>query len=83
LGHSIAYYSQRNGLAESINKNLVKIIKKILRLNKRNWDSQLKYALWDDRISTKISIETSPFQLVDELDIVLPVQLGTPVMKII
>jgi transposase InsO family protein len=83
LGHSTAYYPQGNGLAESTNKNLVKIIKKILGQNKRNWDSQLKYALWEDRISTKREIGTSPFQLVYGLDAILLVQLGTPVMKIL
>jgi transposase InsO family protein len=34
LGHSIAYYPQGNGLAESSNKTLVNIIKKTLKENK-------------------------------------------------
>jgi len=35
LGHSTAYYSQGNGLAESLNKSLVNIIKKLLDHNKK------------------------------------------------
>eukprot|EP00253_Pinus_taeda_P020351 PITA_20351 len=35
LGHSTAYYSQGNGLAESSNKSLVRIIKKLLQENKK------------------------------------------------
>jgi hypothetical protein len=31
LGHSTAYYPQGNGLAESSNKSLINIIKKVLR----------------------------------------------------
>lgn len=64
LGHSTAYHPQGNGLVESSNKSLIKIIKRLLSENKKNWDSKLKYALWADRISMKKSIGTSPFQLV-------------------
>ena len=34
LGHSTAYYPQGNGLAESSNKSLINIIKKMLEANK-------------------------------------------------
>jgi len=56
LVHSTAYYPQGNGLAESSNKNLVRIIKKMLDQNKKAWDSHLKFVLWADRINTKRSI---------------------------
>ena len=62
LSHSTAYYPQGNGLAESSNKSLVRIIKKLLQDNKKDWHAQLKFALWEDRVSTKKSIGTSPFQ---------------------
>ena len=81
LSHSTPYYPQGNGLAESSNKSLVRIIKKLLAHNKRAWDSKLKFALWADRISTKKSIGTSPFQLVYGTDAVIPLQLGIPMMK--
>eukprot|EP00253_Pinus_taeda_P004996 PITA_04996 len=45
LVHSTSYYLQGNGLAESSNKSLIRIIKKLLEDNKRNWDSKLKFAL--------------------------------------
>jgi len=35
LGHSTAYYPQDNGLAESSNKSLINIIKKLLEENKK------------------------------------------------
>lgn len=81
LSHSITYYPQGNGLAESSNESLVRIIKKLLQNNKRAWHSQLKFALWADRVSTKKSIGKSPFQLVYGTDEVFLVALGSPVMK--
>jgi hypothetical protein len=64
LVHSTPYYPQGNGLVESSNKILIRIIKKLLTENKRSWDSKLKFSLWDDRISNKKSIGTSHFQMV-------------------
>ena len=81
LNHSTPYYPQGNGLAESSNNSLVRIIKKLLADNKRGWDSKLIFALWDDRTSSKKSISTSPFQLVYGVDDVIPIQLALPVMK--
>ena len=82
LGHSTAYYPQGNGLAESSNKSLVNIIKKVLDENKRSWHVHLKYALWANRISTKRSIGISPFQMVYGTNVVLPINLALPVMKL-
>ena len=67
------YYPQGNSLAESSNKSLVRIIKKLLSENKKSWDSKLVYALWVDRVSSKNSIGTSPFQLVYGIEAVIPV----------
>jgi len=36
LAHSTSYYPQSNGMAESSNKSLLRIIKKLLEDNKRN-----------------------------------------------
>jgi transposase InsO family protein len=64
LVHSTPYYPQGNGLGESSNKSLIRIIKKLLTENKRSWDSKLKFSLWADRINNKKSIGNSPFQMV-------------------
>lgn len=53
----------------------------LLSQNKKNWDSQLVYALWPDRVSSEKSIATSPFQLVYGVEVVIPVQLALLVMK--
>ena len=55
----------------------------MLYQNKKAWDSHLKFALWADRIITKRSIGTSPFQLVYGTDVIFPIHLGVPVMKLL
>ena len=76
------YYPQGHGLAESSNKSLITIIKKVLNENKKAWHVHLKYALWENRIGTKKTIGSSPFQMVYETDVVLPINLALPVMKL-
>eukprot|EP00253_Pinus_taeda_P011509 PITA_11509 len=81
LGHSTAYHPQGNGLAESSNKSLVNIIKKLLEINKKSWHKKLVNALWVDRVSQKKSIGMSPFELVYGTDAVFPTSLSVPVAK--
>jgi hypothetical protein len=83
LGHSTTYYPHGNRLVESSNKILTIIIKKLLKVNKKDWKKKLIYAIWADRITTKRSIATSPFQIVYGTDIVFPTSLGMPVMKLL
>jgi hypothetical protein len=75
LVNSTPYYPQGNGLAESSNKSLIKIIRKLLEENKKNWDSKLKFSLWVDKVTIKKSIGTSPFKLVYGTDAIFLVQL--------
>eukprot|EP00253_Pinus_taeda_P021728 PITA_21728 len=83
LGHSTAYYPQGNGLAESSNKSLVNMIKKVLEDNKRNSHRKLVNALGADRLTTKRSIGVSPYELVYGLEAKFPSSLGIPVMKLL
>jgi len=73
LVHSTSYYPQGNGLAESSNKSLIRIIKKLLEDNKKNWDSKLKYALWANRVTIKKSTSNSPFRLVYGTEAMFPI----------
>eukprot|EP00253_Pinus_taeda_P034351 PITA_34351 len=83
LGHSTTYHPQGNGLAESLNKSLVNIIKKLLEMNKKSWHKRLVNALWADRVSQKKSIGMSPFELVYGVDTIFPSSLAAPVVKLL
>ena len=64
LHYSANYYPQGNGLAESTNKNLIRILKKTVIENQRNWHSTFPNALWEDRVTPKNSLGVSPYTLV-------------------
>jgi hypothetical protein len=81
LIHSTPYYSQGNGLAESSNKILIKIIKRLLEDTKKEWDSKLKFSLWADRVTIKRSLGVSPFWIVYETEAIFPSHLALPVVK--
>jgi hypothetical protein len=61
---------------------LIAVIKKVLAENKKAWHIHLKYALWANRISTKRSIGISPFQMVYGTDVIFPINLSLPMMKL-
>ena len=78
MSHASNYYPQGNGQAESSNKNLMTIVKKIVDENKKSWDSKIKHALWADRITKKAATGKSPFELVYGLEARVPVHLRLP-----
>eukprot|EP00253_Pinus_taeda_P004312 PITA_04312 len=83
LKYSANYYPQGNGLAESTNKILVKIIKRTIEQNHKNWHKSLIFALWANRITQKASIGTSPFNLVYGKEAVLPTYLLLPSLALV
>ena len=54
----------------------MKIIINLLEDNKRSCDSKLKFSLWEDRVTTKRSIGTTPFQLVYGTEVIFPAQIS-------
>jgi hypothetical protein len=52
---SSTYYPQGNEKADSTNKNLVRIIKRLIEDKLRQWHTLLTYALWAYRTTTKVS----------------------------
>ena len=83
LNYSANYYPQGNGLAESTNKNLIRIIKRTVDQNQKNWHKALVNALWADRITKKASIGTSPFNLVYGKEVVLSTHLVIPYLSLV
>lgn len=68
-------YPKGNGLAKSINKNPMTIIKKIVGENKKYWNSKLKHVLWIDRITNMEAIGKSPFELAYGMSVTLSIHV--------
>ena len=75
FSHSTAYHPQGNGLAESSNKTLVKILKKTINENQKNWDSKLVFTLWAVRMTTRRSAGKPPYELLYGTQALFPTQL--------
>eukprot|EP00253_Pinus_taeda_P012195 PITA_12195 len=83
LKYSANYYPQGNGLVESTNINLIKIIKRTIEQNHKNWHKSLIFALWANRITQKYSVGSSPFKLVYGKEAVLPTNLILPSLALV
>ena len=79
---STPYSPQVNGLAESTNKTLQNILKKIVNDNRIEWDTKLQSALLAYRTSFKTNTQTTPFRLAFGLETVMPVEFQIPSLRI-
>jgi hypothetical protein len=82
IKYSANYYPQGNGVAESTNKNLVRILKKIVVENQRNWHNALYNALWVDRVTPKEALGNSPYFLIYRQESILPTGLYLPYLHL-
>jgi hypothetical protein len=78
----LLYYSQANGQAESSNKILIKLIKKTIEENPKRWHEVLSEALWAHRISEHSATKVTPFELVYEQEVVLPMEVNLDCLRI-
>ena len=79
---STPYYPQANGLAESTNKTLQNILRKIVNENRTDWDTKLQSALWAYWTTYKTSIRTIPFRLAFGLEEFMPIEYQIPSLRI-
>ena len=82
LKYSASYYPQGNGLAESMNKKLIKIIKRSVSKNHKTWHNALFNALWADRVTPKTYVGNSPFFLVYGREAILPPHVLIPSLQL-
>lgn len=59
-----SYHPQCNGLAESSNKALIKVLSKLVFTRGPAWDYYLQATLWAFRTKVKVFLDCSPFNLV-------------------
>jgi hypothetical protein len=82
IRYSANYYPQGNIVSKSTNKNLVRILKKKVAKNQRNWHSSLHNALWDDRVTPKEAIGNYPYFLVYKHEAILSNELYLPSLQL-
>jgi len=80
--NSSPYRPQMNGVVEAANKNIKKIVQKMV-VTYRDWHEMLPFALHGYRTSVRTSTGAAPFSLVYGMEAVLPVEVKIPSMRVI
>ena len=71
---SSAYRPQTNGAVEAANKNIKRILRKMVETS-RDWSEKLPFALWAYRTSFRTSTGATPYSLVYGMEAVLPIEI--------
>ena len=69
-----AYRPQTNGAVEAINKNIKRILRKMIETS-RDWSEKLPFASWAYRTSFRTSTGATPYSLVYGMEAVLPIEI--------
>ena len=80
--NSSPYRPKMNGAVEAANKNIKKIIQKMV-LTYRDWHDMLPYALHAYRTSVRTSTGATPFSLVYGMEAVLPIEVEIPSLRVL
>ncbi|KAI5344971.1 hypothetical protein L3X38_012848 [Prunus dulcis] len=74
LLQSTLYYAQANRQAESSNKVIINIIRKMLEKNPKQWHEKLSETLWAYRTSKRDATDMTPYALAYGHDAILPME---------
>src|SRR4051812_37062771 len=79
---STAYYPSVNGLAEAFNKTIAKILKKFISRSQRDWDEKLGECLGVYQTTVRTATKATLFSLVYGCEVVLPLEIQIPSLRI-
>nr|XP_010314409.2 uncharacterized protein K02A2.6-like [Solanum lycopersicum] len=80
--NSTAYHPQMNGAVEAANKNIKRILRKMID-NYKCWHENLPYALLGYRTTIRTSTGATPYLLLYETEAVIPAEVEIPSLRII
>jgi len=80
--NSSPYRPQMNGAVEAANKNIKKIVQKMV-VTYKDWHEMLPYALYGYRTSMRTSTRATPFSLVYGMEVVLPIEVEIPSLRVL
>jgi len=80
--NSSPYRPQMNGAVEAANKNIKKIVQKMV-VTYKDWHEMLPYALYGYRTLVRTSTGATPFSLVYGTEVVLPVEVEIPSLRVL
>ncbi|MGV7988762.1 integrase, partial [Mycobacterium kansasii] len=80
---STPYYPPANGLADAFNKMIIKILKKTITGNKRDWDEKLQEALWAYKPTHRTATRATPYSLVYGVEAVILIEIQLVSLRIV
>ena len=80
--NSAPYRPQMNGAVEAANKNIKKIIAKMV-VNYKDWHEMMPYALHAYRTNIRSSTGATPFSLVYGMEAVSPIEVEIPSLRVL
>ena len=80
--NSSPYRPKMNGAVEAANKNIKKIVQKMV-VTYRDWHEMLPFALHGYRTSVRTSTGATPFSLVYGSEAVLPIEVEIPSLRVL
>jgi len=80
--NSSPYRPKMNGAVEAANKNIKKIIQKMV-VTYKDWHEMLPFALHGHRTSVRTSTGATPFSLVYGMEAVLPFEVEIPSLRVL
>ena len=79
---SSPYRPQANGAVEAANKNVKRILLKMIKTYK-DWSKYLPFALWGYRTTTRTATGQTPFSLVYGSEAVLPIETEIKSLRVV
>lgn len=80
---STPYYPQCNGQAESTNKVLLNVLRKVVNQQQNDWDVQRQTMVWAFRTAYKVTTGHTPFQLMFGVEARMPMEWQLPSLKVV